>query len=224
MAFAIPGWLILLVLVPALLIVAVIASRSRRQAWRLLVAARLRHALMRGASPLPRWLALAALLAAFTCLVAALARPQGEAGTRTEAVRGRNVIIAMDLSRSMLVTDVSPNRLDQARNDFDSAILIDPDYARAYHMRGLVNEKQGDDQTALSDFSKAIDLNPEYGAAYYSRASLHTKLSDTEKAQADAEMVAHLGSKNMESYMSDNNVWHTQHMRVEDALETELER
>ncbi len=116
------------------------------------------------------------------------------------------------------------DRLDQARDDFDSAVVIKPDYARAYHMRGLVHEKQGEDQAALDDFNRAIDLNPEYGAAFYSRATLHTKLSDTDKAQKDIEMVAHLGNKNMETYMNDNNVWHTQHMRVEDHLETELER
>ena len=114
--------------------------------------------------------------------------------------------------------------LDQAQDDFNSAIAIDPDYARAYHMRGLVSEKQGADETALADFDRAIDLDPEYGAAYYSRATLHAKLANTDKAQDDIEMVAHLQTRNVESFMSENNVWHTQHMRVEDALETELER
>ena len=114
--------------------------------------------------------------------------------------------------------------LEQAKEDFDSAVSIDPGYARAYHMRGLAREKHGDDQAALADFNRAIDLNPEYGAAYYSRATIHARLSDTESAQSDIEMVAHLGSRNLETFMGENNVWHTQHMRVEDALETELER
>jgi len=114
--------------------------------------------------------------------------------------------------------------LDQARDDFDRTINIDSDYARAYHMRGLVSEKRGDDHTALADFDRAIALNPDYGAAYYSRAALHAKMANTEKAQADIEMVAHLGNRNMESYMNENNVWHTQQMRVEDAIETELQR
>ena len=114
--------------------------------------------------------------------------------------------------------------LDQAQDDFNHAVSIDPDYARAYHMRGLVGEKQGDHKTALADFDRAIDLNPEYGAAYYSRATLHSKLANTEKAQDDIEMVAHLQTRNVEAFMIENNVWHTQHMRVEDALETELER
>jgi tetratricopeptide (TPR) repeat protein len=114
--------------------------------------------------------------------------------------------------------------LDQARDDFDRTIKIDPNYARAYHMRGLVSEKRGDDHTALDDFDRAIALNPDYGAAYYSRAALHAKMANTEKAQEDIEMVAHLGNRNMESFMNENNVWHTQQMRVEDAIETELQR
>lgn len=116
------------------------------------------------------------------------------------------------------------DNLDRARKDFDSAVAIEPNYARAYHMRGLVSEKRGDDQTALADFDRAIEINPDYGAAYYSRATLHAKMANTEKAQEDIEMVAHLGNRNMESFMNETNVWHTQHMRVEDALETELER
>lgn len=116
------------------------------------------------------------------------------------------------------------DNLERARDDFDRAVTIDPAYARAYHMRGLVSEKRGDDQTALADFDRAIERNPEYGAAYYSRAALHAKMAQTDKAQDDIEMVAHLGNRNIESFMNANNVWQTQHMRVEDALETELER
>ncbi|MGD8702266.1 MAG: tetratricopeptide repeat protein [Desulfosarcina sp.] len=140
----------------------------------------------------------------------------------TQAIDGdhRHALAFVSRGAAYLKMDL----FDQAKDDFDSAITIDPDYARAYHMRGLVYEKQGDDRSALADFDRAININPEYGAAYYSRASLHVKLDNTDKAQADIEMVAHLGGKNMENYMNENNVWHTQHMRVENALETELAR
>lgn len=114
--------------------------------------------------------------------------------------------------------------LDQAQDDFNRAVEIDPDYARGYHMRGLISEKRGDNHAALADFDRALDLNPEYGAAYYSRATLHAKMDNTDKAQDDIEMVAHLGNRNMESFMNDNNVWQTHHMRVEDAIESELQR
>ena len=113
---------------------------------------------------------------------------------------------------------------DSARKDFDKAIGHDPEYARAYHLRGLVHEKQGDDRAALADFDRAIEIDPEYGAAWYSRASLHDRREETDAAQADIAMVTHLGNRNMAAYMAENNVWRTEHMRVEDALETELER
>ena len=55
------------------------------------------------------------LLVAVAFLVVALARPQF--GTRVETVRsqGQDVMVALDLSLSMLAEDVSPNRLGRAR-------------------------------------------------------------------------------------------------------------
>jgi len=85
-------------------------------------------------------------------------------------------------------------------------------------------EKLGDNTAAIDDFDQAVALDPEYGAAYYSRSALHTKMSDEEESLADMQMATHLGSLNLEKYMNTANVWQTQHMRVEDALETELAR
>jgi len=140
--------------------------------------------------------------------------------TRALNAGGENALALVSRGAAYLKLDM----LDQAHSDFERAIGIDPGYARAYHMRGLISEKRQEDQAALADFDRAIELDPEYGAAYYSRATLHAKMANTEKSQNDIEMVAHLGSRNLESYMGENNIWHTQHMRVEDAIETELQR
>jgi len=115
-------------------------------------------------------------------------------------------------------------KYQEALADFDHAIELDPQHAGTYHKRGLVLEKLGKLEDAIREFDQAIARNPEYGAAYYSRASLHAKLSNTEAATEDMQMVTHLGNRNLESFMNDNNVWHTQQMRVEDAMETELNR
>ncbi len=55
------------------------------------------------------------VLLVVTFLVLALARPQF--GTRVETVtsEGQDVIVALDVSRSMLAEDVAPNRLERAR-------------------------------------------------------------------------------------------------------------
>lgn len=61
-----------------------------------------------------RWKGLLQLLAV-ALLAVALARPQF--GSRVETVRstGQDIVIAVDLSMSMLAEDVTPNRLDRAR-------------------------------------------------------------------------------------------------------------
>jgi Ca-activated chloride channel family protein len=115
MNLAQPGWLVLLLLIPLLGIGALLVARLRRAQWQGFVAPRLRPNLLRRASTLPRWIALLFCLAATASLVAALSRPQGDAGTKTEKSLGRNVLIALDLSRSMRVTDVKPDRLSQAK-------------------------------------------------------------------------------------------------------------
>ena len=58
----------------------------------------------------------------FLCLFAA-ARPQWGRSLEKSVVRSRNVVVAIDVSRSMLAEDVRPNRLERAKADV--ADLID---------------------------------------------------------------------------------------------------
>lgn len=94
---------------------AVLVARLRNRQWAVFVASRLRSNLLKARSPLPRWLAFLFLLAACAAIICALSRPYGDAGIRTEKTIGRNVMIALDLSRSMRVADVKPDRLSQAK-------------------------------------------------------------------------------------------------------------
>jgi Ca-activated chloride channel family protein len=115
MNFAHPGWLALLFLLPILGVGAVLTSRLRRRQWVAFAAPRLRDALVKRGSSLPRWLSLAFTLVASAALIFALARPRGDAGTKMEKTLGRNVMIALDISKSMRVADVKPDRLTQAK-------------------------------------------------------------------------------------------------------------
>ena len=115
MNFAHPGWLALLIVLPLLGIGAVLTARLRQKQWAVFVAPRLREALVKRSSALPRWLALFFLLTACAAITLALARPRGDAGTRTEKTVGRNVMVALDISKSMRVSDVKPDRLSQAK-------------------------------------------------------------------------------------------------------------
>jgi len=56
-------------------------------------------------------------LAALLLLTVAAARPQWGRRDETVITRGRNLLIALDVSRSMLAMDVHPNRLERAKVD-----------------------------------------------------------------------------------------------------------
>ncbi len=115
MKFAEPAWLALLLLVPFFVAGAILAARLRRRQWAAFAAARLRPKLLRRGSPVPRWLAFGFLMLAICLLAIGMARPQTTKGLESELSRGRNVLMALDLSRSMLVKDLKPDRLTQAK-------------------------------------------------------------------------------------------------------------
>lgn len=115
MTFSHPFLLLTILLLPLIAVVAVMAAAARRRRWKQLVANRLSERLIRSSSPLPHWISLGCLLVGTALLILALARPQGAAETLTEKSKGRNVLIALDLSRSMRVADVKPDRLSQAK-------------------------------------------------------------------------------------------------------------
>jgi len=109
-----PGSLRHLLVVAALAALGAWRLRGRRAALREIAGA-LSHRVAPtagGARPAAR---LALCLAAMTLLVVALARPQ--CGARTELARrsGIDLVIAVDVSRSMLAQDVPPDRLGRAR-------------------------------------------------------------------------------------------------------------
>ena len=117
MRFVYPWLLLLLSAVPLLGAVWFWMARQGRRNLGRLVAPALQPRLMPPRSELRFDLQLGLLLAGLTLLVAAAARPQW--GSREERVttRSRNLVIAIDVSRSMLARDVHPNRLERAKVD-----------------------------------------------------------------------------------------------------------
>ena len=122
MKFANPMFLVLVAAVPlAGLFWAFLRARREKSLDRL-VAPSLRRRLMPASVNLwglQAWLILAGL---FLCLFAA-SRPQWGKTTERTVERSRNVVVAIDVSRSMLAEDVRPNRLERAKADV--ADLID---------------------------------------------------------------------------------------------------
>ncbi len=94
---------------------AILASRGRGNRWRRLVAERLRPILVHERPQLLRWFSFGTLLLGFAFLIAALTTPNAGFRDRPDTIRGRNIILAVDVSRSMLATDETPNRIGAAR-------------------------------------------------------------------------------------------------------------
>jgi tetratricopeptide (TPR) repeat protein len=81
---------------------------------------------------------------------------------------------------------------DDAIAAFDMVLRILPDFAKAYHFRGLAyyNEEQYD--LALENFSKAIELKPKFPDALRNRAVLHLNSGNTRLAVDDLEKALKL--------------------------------
>jgi Ca-activated chloride channel family protein len=115
MSFLYPQ-LLWLLLAPAALIVGAFPPRRRAAALahpkiqraRLGASGAVRRGPASPARPLTAALALA-------CLVVALARPQGRTISTPSVTEARDVLVAVDVSRSMLADDVAPNRLARAQ-------------------------------------------------------------------------------------------------------------
>ena len=104
-----------LLLVPLLALLLCHGARARRQALDRFGDSELVQRLAASVHRRNRTLRTLFFVGSVGLLLTALARPQF--GTRVETVRreGKDVVVALDLSRSMLAEDIAPNRLQRAK-------------------------------------------------------------------------------------------------------------
>lgn len=116
MRFATPEYLYLLIIVPIILAIYIYSNYRRKKSLRLYGDVELLRSLMPDVSNyrpgIKFWLSLTALV----LIVVALARPQFGSKKETITRQGIEVVIALDISNSMLAEDIAPNRLEKAKN------------------------------------------------------------------------------------------------------------
>ena len=108
-------YLLLLLLVPLLFVAYALYLRARRKRMARLGNPELITQLMPDASTGKGWLKVSLLAAAWFFFVLGLARPQLGARLKEHESQGVEVMIALDVSNSMLAEDYSPNRLERSK-------------------------------------------------------------------------------------------------------------
>jgi Ca-activated chloride channel family protein len=116
MSFASPQilWL-LLVFPPALLAFFWWSRRVRQKLMAQFIQSRLLPGLIAGVSSTRQKIRAALLIAATVFIIFALARPQWGYYQEEVAQRGLDIVVAVDTSKSMLASDIAPNRLTRAK-------------------------------------------------------------------------------------------------------------
>jgi tetratricopeptide (TPR) repeat protein len=91
------------------------------------------------------------------------------------------------------------NQKQQAMQDFDQALNINPDHGTALLNRGSLHNGLGEYQLAIQDFDRLFQLNPDIAAvrgtiAYRMRGIAHQRLGEYEQAIQDYDKVLSINS------------------------------
>ena len=82
--------------------------------------------------------------------------------------------------------DYSDDRFfEQAIDEFDASLRIDPEYADAYASRGTAYFRLGEYAQALADYDAALRINPDEAMFYVSRGAVYSGSEEYDRAIAD---------------------------------------
>ena len=113
--FAYAQYLLLIFLIPVFFIVQAVMLRIRRNRIRKFGDEKLVSQMMPSYSKSKVWVRLVLFSIGFFFFVIGLSRPQIGARLKEQEIKGAEIIIAIDVSNSMLAEDYSPNRLERAK-------------------------------------------------------------------------------------------------------------
>ncbi len=162
MTFLHPHYFHLLWLLPVLLLLRLWAGHGTGRAAESFVAVRLRGLLVAGVSPVRSWLMFLLQLLALACFIGTLTRPRWGVEKREITETGKNVIVAIDTSRSMLADDVTPSRLMKAKLAAQDIVLTLQGHRVglvAFAGRGYLQAPLTTDHEAVIESIQALDTN-----------------------------------------------------------------
>jgi tetratricopeptide (TPR) repeat protein len=85
------------------------------------------------------------------------------------------------------VSSLNMNNPEEALEEFNRAVKIDPMRADGYLGRANALNTLGRYEASLNDYNKALDIDPSLANAYVNRGSAYSHLGEYENAIADYE-------------------------------------
>jgi tetratricopeptide (TPR) repeat protein/S1-C subfamily serine protease len=143
-------------------------------------------------------------------LLSAKARIFNNAGKYQQAIAIYDKLIKERPENYMFISR-GHNKLDAgdkaaALLDFNKAISLDPNSARGYLNRGILNYRNGNSNSkTILDIDKAISLDDRSEVAYFLRANSKLQLGDNKGALLDAETGISLEPKSHLGYIARGN-------------------
>ena len=172
-------WL-LLVIPPALALFFWWRERARQKLLTQFIEARLLSSLTVGISPARKKWRFALFILAVVFLIVALARPQYGFDLQEVEQRGLDIVVAVDTSKSMLATDIAPDRLERAKL---AALELMQDAKSdrlglvAFAGEGFLECPLTVDNTAFQQSVQALDVNSVSEGGTALAAAINTALT-----------------------------------------------
>jgi tetratricopeptide (TPR) repeat protein len=90
----------------------------------------------------------------------------------------------------------------EALVNLNKAIEIDPNYAKAYFVRGNIKDAFDDRHGAMKDYNHAVEKNPKFADAFFCRGNVKMKLQDYYGAIDDYSSAIALNESYIEAYFN----------------------
>jgi CHAT domain-containing protein/lipoprotein NlpI len=94
------------------------------------------------------------------------------------------------------------NDYQQAIEQFDRALEINPNFAEAYYLRGITHRQMDDTSKAVEDYTQALQIKPNLSEAHTSRASARSNIGDYKGAVEDYTQVLQSNPFDIEAYVN----------------------
>jgi type IV pilus assembly protein PilF len=137
------------------------------------------------------WLAAAALAGALTTLLAGCATTRQDTGASDvvtpsdETDVRRRARIRLELASGYY----EEGKTDIALDELKQVLTVDPNFADAYNLRGLIYMRLGDNRQAEDSFRRAVALNPRDADAHHNHGWLQCLQSRHAEAQRSFQLA-----------------------------------